>query len=59
MNIDLPDWVVARLKQDNPDLAQAIINMVVWTDRVKIWMYQTDADLEKITDELEECSLEL
>lgn len=46
--VDLPDWVVARLKQDNPDLAQAIVSMVIWVDRVKCWMYQADADFERI-----------
>jgi hypothetical protein len=58
MEIDLPDWVVARLKQDNPDLNQAIVDMVVWADRVKIWMYQSDAELEKITGELASCCAE-
>lgn len=50
--VDLPGWVVARLKQDNSDLVQAIVDMVVWVDRVKCWMYQADADLERIIDEV-------
>lgn len=49
----LPDWVVARLRQDNPDIAQAIVDMVVWTDRVKCWMFQADADFERIKNLLE------
>lgn len=49
----LPDWVVARLRQDNPDIAQAIVDMVVWTDRVKCWMFQADADFERIKTLLE------
>lgn len=43
-SLNLPTWVVSRLKQDNPDLTQAIVNMVIWVDRVKCWMYQTDAE---------------
>ena len=46
--VELPDWVVARLKQDNQDLTKAIVDMVIWVDRVKCWMYQTDADFERI-----------
>ncbi len=49
----LPDWVVARLRQDNPDISQAIVDMVVWTDRVKCWMFQADADFERIKNLLE------
>jgi hypothetical protein len=53
----LPDWVVARLRQDNEDISQAIIDMVIWVDRVKCWMYQTDADfaeiMRQITKEIE------
>lgn len=49
----LPDWVVARLRQDNPDISQAIVDMVVWTDRVKCWMFQADADFERIKRLLE------
>lgn len=49
----LPDWVVARLRQDNPDISQAIVDMVVWVDRVKCWMFQADADFEKIKNMLE------
>lgn len=51
--IQLPDWVIARLRQDNPDIAQAIVDMVVWSDRVKCWMYQADADFERIKGLLE------
>ncbi|HEY9869937.1 MAG TPA: DUF4388 domain-containing protein, partial [Candidatus Obscuribacterales bacterium] len=51
--VNLPGWVVARLKQDNPDLSQAIINMVIWVDRVKCWMYQADADLAGIIEKLD------
>ncbi len=50
--VDLPGWVVARLKQDNPDLSQAIVDLVIWVDRVKCWMYQTDADLERIIEDM-------
>lgn len=53
-SVRLPDWVVSRLKQDNPDLAQAIVEMVIWVDRVKCWMYQADADLERIISNVEE-----
>jgi len=49
----LPDWVVARLRQDNPDITQAIVDMVIWTDRVKCWMFQADADFERIKTLLE------
>lgn len=50
--VDLPPWVVARLKQDNPDLSQSIVDMVIWVDRVKCWMYQVDADFTRILDEV-------
>jgi hypothetical protein len=50
--IDLPGWVVSRLKQDNPDLSQAIVEMVIWVDRIKCWMYQADADLERLVSQL-------
>jgi hypothetical protein len=52
-SIKLPAWVVSRLKQDNPDLSQAIVEMVIWVDRVKCWMYQADADLEKVIGEID------
>lgn len=51
-SVELPDWVVARLKQDNQDLAKAIVDMVIWVDRVKCWMYQTDADFMRIITSL-------
>lgn len=51
--IQLPDWVVARLRQDNQDISQAIVDMVVWVDRVKCWMYQVDADFGRIIDQLQ------
>jgi hypothetical protein len=47
-HVELPDWVVARLKQDNDDMSRAIVDMVIWVDRVKCWMYQADADLDRI-----------
>lgn len=46
--VTLPDWVVARLRQDNADLSRAVVDMVIWVDRVKCWMYQADADFEKV-----------
>jgi Domain of unknown function (DUF4388) len=46
--IHLPSWVHARLQQDNPNLTQAIIDMVIWVDRVKCWMYQADSDFAQI-----------
>ena len=51
--MQLPNWVVARLKQENDDISQAIIDMVIWVDRVKCWMYQTDADFTQISDEIQ------
>jgi len=50
--VELPQWVTSRLKQDNPDLTQAIVEMVIWVDRVKCWMYQADADMNKIVGQL-------
>lgn len=55
--IVLPEWVISRLKQDNADVSQAIVQMVIWVDRIKCWMYQADADLERLVGTLEEqCS---
>jgi hypothetical protein len=51
--IKLPAWVISRLKQDNPDLTQAIVEMVIWVDRLKCWMYQADADLERVILQLD------
>lgn len=51
-HVQLPAWVISRLKQDNPDVTQAIVEMVIWVDRVKCWMYQADADLDKVVDQL-------
>jgi hypothetical protein len=53
-NINLPDWVVARLLLDNADLSQAIVDLVIWADRVKCWLYQADAELEGFVGKLEE-----
>jgi hypothetical protein len=50
--VELPAWVVARLAQDNPDISQAIIDMVIWVDRVKCWMYQVDADFYRIRKQI-------
>ena len=51
-NINLPTWVVARLLQDNVDITQSIIDMVIWVDRVKCWMYQADAEFNETRKEL-------
>lgn len=50
--ITLPEWVIARLKQDNVNISQAIVDMVIWVDRVKCWMYQVDSDFGRIISEL-------
>jgi hypothetical protein len=50
--VDLPDWVVARLKQDNEDISRSVVDMVIWVDRVKCWMYQADADFDRILTDL-------
>jgi hypothetical protein len=50
--VSLPDWVVARLRQDNTDLSRAVVDMVIWVDRVKCWMYQADADMDKMVQEI-------
>ncbi len=50
--ISLPPWVVARLTQDNANISQAIVDMVIWVDRVKCWMYQVDSDFGRIISEL-------
>lgn len=52
-HVKLPGWVISRLQQDNPDLSQAIVEMVIWVDRVKCWMYQADADLERVISEMD------
>ena len=52
--IELPEWVVSRLKQDNTDVSRAIVEMVIWVDRLKCWMYQADADLDRLVCGLEE-----
>lgn len=52
--IKLPEWVISRLKQDNPDPSQAIVDLVIWTDRVKCWLYQADADLARLIGALDE-----
>jgi hypothetical protein len=54
--IVLPEWVLSRLKQDNEDVSKAIVQMVIWVDRIKCWMYQADADLERLVSTLEEQS---
>jgi hypothetical protein len=51
-HIELPEWVVARLLLENKDLSQAIVDLVVWADRVKCWLYQADAELEDIAGKL-------
>lgn len=51
--VDLPAWVVSRLKQDNPDISQAIVDMVIWVDRVKCWMFQVDVDFYKLRKRIE------
>lgn len=50
--ISLPPWVIARLTQDNVNISQAIVDMVIWVDRVKCWMYQVDSDFGRIISEL-------
>lgn len=50
--ISLPPWVIARLTQDNANISQAIVDMVIWVDRVKCWMYQVDSDFGRIISEL-------
>jgi len=51
-SIKLPEWVKARLRQDNPNLAKSIVDMVIWVDRVKCWMYQADADLGEVVNDM-------
>ena len=50
--INLPNWVIERLKQDNADVSQAVVDMVIWVDRVKCWMYQADAELAHIIEDV-------
>jgi hypothetical protein len=50
--ISLPPWVIARLRQDNVNISQSIIDLVIWVDRVKCWMYQVDSDFGRIISEL-------
>jgi hypothetical protein len=50
--ITLPEWVLARLRQDNPNISQSIVDLVIWVDRVKCWMYQVDADFSRIVEQL-------
>jgi len=52
--IKLPDWVVLRLKQENLDVSQAIVDLVVWADRVKCWLYQADVDMHRIITKIDE-----
>jgi hypothetical protein len=52
-SIELPDWVISRLKQDNPDVSQAIVQLVIWADRIKCWLYQADVDLERVINALD------
>lgn len=51
--LQLPDWVLARLRQDNANITQSIIDMVIWVDRVKCWMYQVDVDFNRIIGQLD------
>ncbi len=51
--LELPDWVVSRLKQDNPDISQSIVDLVIWADRIKCWLYQADVDLMRVIQCLE------
>lgn len=51
--IILPEWVLARLRQDNTDVSQSIVDLVIWVDRVKCWMYQVDADFSRIIEQLD------
>lgn len=53
-SIQLPDWVISRLKQDNPDVSQSIVDLVIWADRIKCWLYQADVDLSRVINALEE-----
>jgi hypothetical protein len=50
--VELPEWVVQRLKQDNPNVSKAIVDMVIWADRVKCWLYQADSDFNQMLTEL-------
>jgi Domain of unknown function (DUF4388) len=52
--VDLPEWVVQRLKQDNPDVSKAIVDMVIWADRLKCWLYQADTDFQWILKEFQD-----
>jgi hypothetical protein len=49
----LPDWVIARLKQDNANISEAIVQMVIWADLMKCWMYKAESDLGHIVEQLE------
>ena len=51
--IQLPDWVVSRLKQDNPDITQSIVQLVIWADRIKCWLYQADVELQQIINTID------
>lgn len=54
--VDLPSWVISRLKQDNPDISQAIVDMVIWVDRVKCWMFQVDVDFYKLRKRIDQAT---
>lgn len=51
--IKLPDWVISRLKQDNADVSQAIVDLVIWADRIKCWLFQADVDLQKLISQID------
>jgi Domain of unknown function (DUF4388) len=53
VKVELPEWVVARLKQDNADISKAIVDMVIWVDRLKCWLFQADADFGETLKELD------
>lgn len=57
VSITLPDWVISRLKQDNPDLAMSIVEMVVFCDRIKCWLYQTEANLAQVMDNIKSINI--
>lgn len=49
---ELPDWVIAKLTNDNNNIHQAIIDLVIWSDRAKAMLHSIEKDLSQAIEKL-------
>jgi hypothetical protein len=52
LQLELPDWVLERLRQSDGDAADAIVNLLIRSDQLSAWLHKADSELARLANEL-------